>query len=59
MTIVYLFFVPVAAMSIDVIGKLFGNMFFPSQTQIHREIERKQLDEKAKNLAMRGGSETV
>lgn len=33
-------FVTVAATSIDVIMKVFGNMFYPSQTQIHKEIQK-------------------
>merc|ERR1719330_1853813 len=42
-SIVLMFFVPISAMAIDVIGKVISNMFFPSQTQIHREKENLQL----------------
>jgi hypothetical protein len=32
-------FVPIMGMIYDVTGKVFSNMFFPTQTQIHLEIE--------------------
>lgn len=32
----------IAATSIDVIGKVFSNMFYPTQTQIHKEIQKLQ-----------------
>ena len=32
-------FVPVMGMVFDISGKVFSNMFFPTQTQIHLEIE--------------------
>jgi magnesium-transporting ATPase (P-type) len=31
-------FVPIAAISFDVTGKLFSNLYYPTQTQIHMEI---------------------
>ncbi len=31
--------VTIAATSVDVIGKLFSNMFYPTQAQIHKEIQ--------------------
>jgi magnesium-transporting ATPase (P-type) len=31
-------FIPITAMVLDVSGKVFGNLFFPTQTQIHVEI---------------------
>jgi hypothetical protein len=34
-------FVPVMGMVFDISGKVFSNMFFPTQTQIHLEIESK------------------
>ena len=34
-------FVPISAMAIDVSGKVFSNMFYPTQTQIHLELESK------------------
>jgi hypothetical protein len=43
-------FVPLAAISFDVSGKVFGNMFYPTQTQIHREIEAKGVVAKKKAL---------
>lgn len=36
-------FLPIAAIAFDVAGKVFGNMFYPTQTQIHVEIESKQV----------------
>jgi hypothetical protein len=36
-------FLPLAATAFDVAGKVFGNMFYPTQTQIHIEIESKQV----------------
>ena len=35
-------FVPVSGMIFDVSGKVFSNMFYPTQTQIHIEIESKE-----------------
>jgi hypothetical protein len=35
-------FVPIMGIAFDVTGKLFSNMFYPTQTQIHLEIESKQ-----------------
>jgi hypothetical protein len=34
-----LVFVPVAATGIDVAGKVFANMYFPTQSQVHLEME--------------------
>ena len=36
---VILLIVTLACISVDVLGKLFSNMYFPTQTQIHREIQ--------------------
>ena len=41
-------FVPVIAMGFDVLGKTFSNMFYPTQTQIHMEIESKMIAEQRK-----------
>jgi len=35
-------FVPIAGVAFDVTGKVFSNMFYPTQTQIHIEIEAKE-----------------
>lgn len=43
---VILIFVPVIGIAVDVCGKVFSNMFYPTQTQIHMEIEAKQQQEK-------------
>ena len=44
--------VVVVCTGVDVVGKLFSNLFFPTQTQIHREIQvleyKKQLREEKK-----------
>jgi hypothetical protein len=37
-------FVPIAGMVLDVAGKVYSNMFYPSQTQIHVERFCKGLD---------------
>jgi flagellar biosynthesis protein FlhB len=34
-----MFFVPIFSMIIDVVAKVFSNMFYPTQTQIHLEME--------------------
>ena len=41
-------FVPVAGIAFDVAGKVFSNMFYPTQTQIHVEIEVKERIERAR-----------
>jgi hypothetical protein len=42
----------IACTTADVVGKLFSNMFYPTQTQIHREIQvleyKKQIREEKK-----------
>ena len=35
-------FVPIAGMAFDLFGKVFSNMYYPTQTQIHIEIEAKE-----------------
>ena len=37
-----MFFVPVTAIAFDVAGKVFSNMYYPTQTQIHIETESRQ-----------------
>ena len=39
-TWVVIVLVTVAATSLDVVGKVFSNMYYPTQTQIHREIQK-------------------
>jgi len=41
MTWMTIILIPVTCCIIDVSGKLFSNMYFPTQTQIHMEIQRK------------------
>ena len=48
-TYISLVFIPIAAMAFDVCWKVFSNMFYPTQTQIHMELEAKQLAEKQKS----------
>ena len=38
-------FVPIIGMIFDVCLKVFSNMFYPTQTQIHMEIESEELEE--------------
>jgi len=47
-------FLPIGATAFDVAGKAFGNVFYPTQTQIHVEIEAKRVAEKKR--AERNGS---
>jgi hypothetical protein len=37
-----MFFIPIVGMIFDVCLKVFANMYFPTQTQIHVEIESKE-----------------
>ena len=39
-------FIPIAGMAYDVCWKVFSNMFYPTQTQIHTEIEAQELADK-------------
>jgi hypothetical protein len=41
-------FVPICAIAFDVCGKVFSNMYYPTQTQIHIEMESKQKIEARK-----------
>jgi len=41
--------VPICGMAFDLFGKVFSNMFYPTQTQIHIEIEAKEMAEAKKN----------
>jgi len=41
-------FIPIAGMAFDVCWKVFSNMFYPTQTQIHAEIEVQEMAEKRK-----------
>lgn len=47
----FLFLTPVAGIAIDVAGKVFANLFFPTQTQIHVEIFAKGLRPVRRDLA--------
>jgi hypothetical protein len=53
MTWILILFVPIICMIFDVCGKVFSNMFFPTQTQIHLELEAR-----GKMLAKRRGLPT-
>lgn len=41
--------VPLIGMAFDLFGKVFSNMYYPTQTQIHIEIEAKERAEAKKN----------
>ena len=45
--------VTIAATSVDVIGKVFGNMFYPTQTQIHKEIQHINMKEEKRETMRR------
>jgi hypothetical protein len=34
--------IPISGMGFDLFGKVFSNMYYPTQTQIHIEIEAKE-----------------
>jgi len=46
------FFIPLGAMALDISGKVFSNMFYPSQNQIHVELEAKEIQQR-KNQKIR------
>ena len=52
-------FLPLAATAFDVAGKVFGNMFYPTQTQIHIEIESKQVAARKKAQREQGYNPTT
>jgi hypothetical protein len=41
-------FIPIGAMALDISGKVFSNMFYPSQNQIHIELESKEIRQRRK-----------
>lgn len=43
-----IFFVPITAEFVDVAVKVFGNMYFPTQTQIHMEIAQLEKSKASK-----------
>ena len=43
-------FIPIAGMAFDVCWKVFSNMFYPTQTQIHVELESIELANKKEIL---------
>jgi len=53
-----IFFVPIMGMVFDVVFKVFSNMFYPTETQIHMEIEamQKRDRKRAARAAERAGS---
>lgn len=48
MSWVLIAFVPIMGIVFDVSGKLYANLFFPTQTQIHLEMESKAKEERRK-----------
>jgi hypothetical protein len=49
-------FVPIVGISFDVCGKLFSNMFYPTQTQIHIELENASKETRRKRRMLRASS---
>jgi hypothetical protein len=41
-------FVPVVGIALDLAGKVFSNMFYPTQTQIHVELQSREIAERKK-----------
>jgi hypothetical protein len=60
-TWIVILFVPIGGMAIDLFGKVFSNMFYPTQTQIHVEIEAKERAEakRANRVASRHSTTDV
>jgi len=48
-TYISILFIPIAGMAFDVCGKVFSNMYYPTQTQIHVELESRDFAEKRKS----------
>jgi len=44
-----IFLVPIVSTVLDVSGKVFSNMYYPSQTQIHCEIESREISHARQN----------
>lgn len=51
-------FVPLVAMAFDVVVKVFGNLYYPTQSQIHLEINSKQRAERKKKARESSRSST-
>eukprot|EP00531_Pseudo-nitzschia_arenysensis_P016673 CAMPEP_0116157348 /NCGR_PEP_ID=MMETSP0329-20121206/23298_1 /TAXON_ID=697910 /ORGANISM="Pseudo-nitzschia arenysensis, Strain B593" /LENGTH=1587 /DNA_ID=CAMNT_0003654453 /DNA_START=285 /DNA_END=5048 /DNA_ORIENTATION=+ len=45
---ILILFIPIGAMVFDVAGKVFSNMFYPSQNQIHIELESEEIRQQRK-----------
>ncbi|KAG7346626.1 phospholipid-translocating P-type ATPase, flippase [Nitzschia inconspicua] len=52
-------FVPIFGMAFDLAGKVFSNMFFPTQTQIHVELESRENAERKKKSRNQGQETNV
>jgi len=46
---IIIFFTSIAACTFDVVGKVFSNMYFPTQTQIHMEIAQKHKQNRGRS----------
>ena len=44
MNYILILFIPIGCAAFDLAGKVFSNMFYPSQTQIHSELEAEEFD---------------
>jgi hypothetical protein len=47
-------FIPIMGIGFDLSGKVFSSMFYPTQTQIHIEIEAKERVEQRKRARQSG-----
>jgi hypothetical protein len=59
-TLLLLLLVPTAACVFDVVGKVFGNMYYPTQTQIHCEIQAAEVaaeNKRKRKKGARGGDD--
>lgn len=55
---ILILFIPIGAAALDVAGKVFSNMFYPSQNQIHIELENKEIRQKRKFKTAENGGES-
>lgn len=55
---ILILFIPIGATALDVAGKVFSNMFYPSQNQIHIELENKEIRQKRKFKSVDNGGES-
>lgn len=56
MSAILILFIPVIAIMLDIVGKLFSNLYYPTQTQIHVELNQKERVDNEKRRLMRVSS---